>query len=179
MYSCGSPRLVYGGRLLIQALAIALLLLATGFHLFWAGTLSPLPVIVGRESKQNFLSRAVNDYPGIDFIMTELEAQDRVLFLWDARAFYCDQRCIPDRAGQTWPMLYLEQETTLDIAEVLQSWGISHLFFQNQDLGFFLLHDQTGLHQNSANFLIDEFIPSCAEVLYDDGDNLVLELTCP
>jgi hypothetical protein len=161
------------------AVISAAMLFALSFPVLYSLQRPAFGVITGRQSKSEYLDLSLNQYSSIDFILSELAAEDRVYFLWDGRGFYCDERCVPDRAQQTWPMLYHEFGTPIGISQEIRSRGGTHLFYSKFDLEFFIEHDPVGLHQESIGFLIDTFIPQCGKVVFEDRQNLVVELTCP
>lgn len=167
------------GRFLVYTLVTSLMLVALGFQLFMAMLLPPWPVVIGTESKSDYLYRAVNQYAAIRFVTEELPEEAKVMMLWDGRAFYCDERCLPDRAQQSWPMLVLAHGTVEAQAKALHTIGITHLFYSKSDHQFFMELDKSGLHHDAGQILLDEFVPACAEMLFDDRNVSVYELTCP
>jgi hypothetical protein len=138
----------------------------------------PVQVLVGNESKSQFLSRLVDNYDGIRFILDNLPAQARVMMLWDGRGYYCDSRCIPDSDHSQWTRLFLAQPEVPRLARDLHAMGVSHLMLSRSDADFILQHDPTGEHLKAIQYYLDEFQPQCAKIIYHDDWTALSELNC-
>jgi hypothetical protein len=132
----------------------------------------------GMESKDCFLRRRVNDYSALAFVQTSLARQARVLMLWDAQGYYCDERCIPDAEHSRWTRLVEEASPEVEsVAARLKAMGVTHLFTVS-DADFILQHDLTGQHRRAADFFLREFRPACAQEVYRDRWATLYQLTC-
>jgi hypothetical protein len=131
--------------------------------------IQPEKVILGLDSKSDFLSRIVHDFRGVKYINSNLLEDDRVLLLWDGRSYYCNNKCSPDVDQSIWSTL-IEKTTSLnEVAGWLNERKITHLFFSKEDISYFLTkHDPQGLHLNATKFLLDEFVPNCTVEIYKD-----------
>lgn len=65
----------------------------------------PWSVIIGTESKNDFLTRTVFDYEAIKYIHDHLGEDDRVMMMWDGQGYYCGDMCIPDAEQSRWTQL--------------------------------------------------------------------------
>jgi hypothetical protein len=165
------------GRSLVIGSAGGMLLVTLIFMGIYINLVRPDRVISGIESKVHFLQRMVRDYSGIEFINDHLPNSSRVLMLWDARGYYCENRCIPDTDQSKWVTMVADHPDILDMANILKEEKITHLFFSKDDASFFILkHDPQKIHLNAAKFLLDEFVPACTINSYEDEWSAVYEL---
>jgi hypothetical protein len=139
----------------------------------------PVAVISGIESKDAFLRRTVGDYAVLRFVQDNLSPEARVLMMWDARGYYCDDRCLPDAEHSRWTRLVSSTTGTLSVAAGLRAMEVTHLLTSIQDMDFILQHDPTGHHRRAVEFFLKEFRQSCAEEIYRDENTVLFELTCP
>ena len=140
---------------------------------------NPLGAILGWETRHSFLTRRLEDYAAIQYVNNELSHDDTVLMIIDARGYYCNERCIPDYFHTRWLNMLISSPTPVAVASALQLKGITHLLFSNQDANYMLSIDETGIYYDAVEFLLEDFLPQCAEALYDDGSASVYKITCP
>jgi hypothetical protein len=165
------------GRSLVVGSAGGMLLVTLIFMSIYIGIVRPDRVISGFESRRNFLQRMVRDYSGIEFIKNQLPESARVLMLWDARGYYCENRCLPDTDQSKWVALVSEHPGISEMESLLKAEKITHLFFSKDDASFFILkHDPQKIHLKAAKFFLDEFVPACTINLYEDEWSAVYEL---
>jgi len=163
----------------ISGLFIGLLILS----LFYQGInmlilRSPL-VLVGLESKDEFLRRNVFDYKAMEFIQENILPSDRVLMLWDGQGYYCDQRCIPDADQALWPRLMHENLSPVTTARRIRSLGANYILFSYRDVGWFVKsHDPTRVHTIAKVSFLDHFAKICTEEVFNDTEVVIYELTC-
>lgn len=169
--------------ILVPGLIGGVLLSALLYQWLYLSYTQPVEVVLGIESKADFLLRTPQDhtdYAAFQFIRTNLNPTDRVLMLWYGRSYYCDQRCLPDADQSQWQRLVRENRTVEQTALALRTMGITHLFFSRGDVRWFLLyHDPTGLNRQAVSFFKEEFQPVCAQEIYQDSVVSIYELTCP
>jgi len=89
----------------------------------------PLPFIVGMESKDDYLRRQLADghYDILDLINGELAGSAQVLFFWEPRSYYCEDRCRPDVVFDHFSQLAAAHGDADAIAVALQREHISHI----------------------------------------------------
>ena len=138
----------------------------------------PLSVVLGTESKESFLQREVTDYSAKQFIQANLPPQARVFMLWDARGYYCDERCIPDLDQHEWVRLTLPPANVSSVAARLREKGVTHLMFSTEDAEYRLIQQNGPLHLEAVRFFRDTFKPACAQELYQDEWVTLYEFTC-
>jgi hypothetical protein len=135
----------------------------------YIGLIRPDRVLLGVDSKQDFLIRVLRDYPGINFVNNNLPQATVSIFLWDGRGYYCKNKCLPDVDQSKWSALMQNSSSLKEINDWLQQRNITHVFFSKEDITFFLLkHDQKGEYLKATKYLLDEFVPKCTNEIYTD-----------
>lgn len=143
------------------------------------GVAQPIDVILGRQSKSDFLELRLVDFSALQIVRNSLLPDERALMMWDGMGYYCDARCLPDADQSNWTRLIDSTSTPRAIAARLHAEGVTHLLFNSRDAEYFLQHDPTGQHEQAMRFFLREFLPSCAEVTYRDGKMLLAKVSCP
>jgi hypothetical protein len=129
----------------------------------------PEKVLFGLETKSEFLQRIIRDYSGINFADKNLTDDERMMFLWDGRGYYCERACVPDVDQSGWTAITGNNPNIQAVTNRLKSQEITHLFLSIEDISFFLLkHDLDGVNRRAVDFLIKEFVPKCTELIYKD-----------
>jgi hypothetical protein len=135
-------------RFVLMVLAITLSLNAFSFLLSFVAY-SPMPYILGVETRQEYLNRHLGDYyQAISYINKDLPASSRVLFLWEPRSYYCQRDCWPDAILDRFKHLAYKYSDAEGIADYLRTQGISHV----------LLHKAGFEHILAAKF--DPILPT-------------------
>jgi hypothetical protein len=142
------------------------------------GIVQPTNVILGRQSKSEFLEQRLVDFSALQFVRNNLSPNERALMMWDGMGYYCDARCLPDADQSNWTRLIETTSTPMEIAARLQAKGVTHLLFNRRDAEFLLHHDPTGQHEQAMGFFLREFLPACTEVLYRDSYTLLARIDC-
>lgn len=174
----GRPSLRRWGRILTTGLTAGMVAATLLYSIFFFMDIRPLRVVSGLESKDRFLRRVVHDYAAVQYVQAHLSAQERAMLMWDAQAFYCDERCLPDAEHSLWTRLALADLRVSSVAARLRGRGVTHLLFSVPDVDFILQHDPTGDHRRAAEFFLQEFRESCAREIYRDDWTRLFELTC-
>jgi hypothetical protein len=166
----------------VQVLAAGLIggmLAATlTYSLLFFVDVQPIGVVLGMESKDDFLRREVSDYSAKQFVQANLPREARVLMMWDARGYYCDDRCLPDLLQRQWVGLTVPPASVLSVAASLRQMNVTHLLFSVEDLDYQIINDTSGLHRHAAEFFLHEFRPTCTKEVYRDEWVILFELTC-
>jgi len=99
--------------------------------------LNPVATIVGRESQDAYLTRALgNHYRAMKTINQTLPASARVLFLWEPRTYYSQRPAQPDILLDNFARL-LSPEGNLDAAAVrLRAQGFTHVLIYQRGARF-------------------------------------------
>jgi hypothetical protein len=134
---------------------------------------------IGQNSAAQVLQKTNNDFDTILFIQGSLAANDRVLFLWDGRGYYCDKRCIPDDEQSTAIRLSIDSPAPQQLAQELDKIGITHLMLSTPDaIWFITYHDPRGLHRKAFDYFTKTFLPVCGKPIFRDEGIALFELTC-
>lgn len=156
------------------------------------GLIQPYRTIIGQETPEDFLlrlsGRGMVNYNSMRFIQSELSSDDKVLMIWSRQTYYCQGLCIPDTDHSFWPYLFKSSEDMAALNQELNEMGITHLLISNHLMANIVppserhntSYDQleSNLHRDSYAYLINKFIPSCAEEIFRDQDEVLYELTC-
>jgi hypothetical protein len=156
--------------------AVALLIAA---NLFYLGNLftaiRPLPYIVGKESRDEFLSRQVGSYPAIAFVNRELPGDAVVYLLYlSGRGYYLDREYI-HHAGQEVGIVKAMARSSTDadsLAAFLGSLGGTHLLVRDELLIKALEDNVPG--ETVRN--IREKLADCLTKVYESNGHSVYEI---
>ena len=139
----------------------------------------PLRVVVGLDSKIDYLSRAAADFNAKQYLQRNLDPSARVLLMWLGTGYYCDERCIPDTTQSQWVVIANPTFDPQEVSAELHDLGVTHLLFSYPDYAFLSTdHDPTGLHKQAGDFFLNEFSPACAHEIYADPYTRIYEITC-
>ncbi len=164
-----SNRLVYKsvGRSITIGLTGGMVVVTCFFMGIYIGLVKPERPILGVESKNQFLTRMLRDYPAIEYINNELPESAKVMFLWDGRGYYCDGKCLADVDQSRWTGLTQENMNNYNISSYLNTMGVTHFVVSIEDISYFLQsHDDEGKIKIGSNYLLMDFLPNCAIPVY-------------
>ena len=134
--------------------------------------LSPVGLITGRETRAEFLGRMVNNYQAHEYILSHLAPTERVYMPWDARAYYCDQRCEADFDQMGWVTTVESHPSIALLKRHLLESQITHLLLSKSDADYFVLaHDTYGAHSNAYTFTTSDFLPACAVEIFQTANS--------
>jgi hypothetical protein len=159
---------------LVLGMLVASLIYLFGFVL----QTRPDLVVIGAESRDTYLRRVVDDYAAQRFILEHVPRGERVMMMWDARGYYCDERCVPDGDHRGWARLVEGEPDPLAVAAQLKEQGVTHLLFNLPSADFALLHDPGNGNQRALDFFANQFAPRCAQKLFDGENTSVWRITC-
>jgi hypothetical protein len=135
--------------------------------------------IAGHTSADEILQLFVDDYQVKQFIQQKLQADEKALFLWDGRGYYCDSRCVPDNDQSHAVQLALHSPQPTELANALKAKGITHLMLSRTDMDWFVAyHDPHRYHLETQHYFDDQFLPACAKSIYKDDGMELFEITC-
>ncbi len=114
---------------LVRAVIVTVLTLTLAGTLLSFVQERPLGVLLGFESRQDFLSRRLGWYAvAMDYVNRELPADAVVLFLWEPRSYDCRVECRPDALLDRW--LHTTHIYGYDAAAIADAWraqGVTHV----------------------------------------------------
>ncbi len=140
-------------------------------------TLSPHKQLTGVESRSQFLGRMVNSYNAHQFINQNLNENDRVFMVWDARGYYCEKSCIADIDQMGWVVLYKNNPSIKEMSSTIKQQKITHILYSKSDADFFTIaHDTHDVHSKAKEFLLGTFIKNCGIPIYNDDNEILYEL---
>ena len=149
------------------------------FQLAWLQQKDSLAYLRGEKSASEYLEDMNYDFPAMQYIQTSLDVDERALFLWDGRSYYCDARCVPDDEQSTAVRLAVDSPPPERLAGDLRENGVTHILLSRPDASWFIAHhDPRNLHHQSLNYFTSVFFPVCGKLLYSDYAMQLYELTC-
>jgi hypothetical protein len=100
----------------------------------------PLEVLLGFESRDDFLTRRLGWYhAAVEYINHELPPEAVVLFLWEPRPYHCQVDCRPDALLDRFlHTTHLYGHDADDIAAVWCAEGVTHVLLHRAGLEFIL-----------------------------------------
>jgi hypothetical protein len=121
---------------------LAFFALLHGFYLWrYFQAVQPLGYLTGRESRQDYLTRLVPEYPVFNTINHELPLTAKIYLLFiGRRGYYCERNYLHD-GGELPGLLVSAIQSAQDssaIAEMLKAQGITHLMVREELLVRFL-----------------------------------------
>jgi hypothetical protein len=177
LMSLGSPRIQ---RILLAGLVGGTIVATVVYQGIYISTAKPFGVILGIESKEDFLSRGVPVFNVDQFIRKNLLPDAQVMQLWNGETYYCGEQCLQSADPLSWTrMVKINSEDVNSVRSSLREMGATHLLLSGDVLWFTQYHDWKGDHQLALDFLINNFIPACGKQIYYDKFVVLFELTCP
>jgi 4-amino-4-deoxy-L-arabinose transferase-like glycosyltransferase len=93
-------------RRLIGMSVVLVLVANMSYQLIYVLRIRPLPVLVGEESREVFLTRTLGaHYAAMQLVNERVPVDGRVLFLWEPRSYYCRRAVQPDAILERWAWL--------------------------------------------------------------------------
>jgi len=159
----------------LAALSLTPTLVFSGLFAYFTPT---SPVVLGLESKSDFLKTRVTGYRAMQYIQSTLPREARVLMMWDGQGYYCDERCLPDAEQSQWVRWSQGSPDPATLARQLKAAGITHLLYSKDSIVIIEDHDPTGVHRRAEEYFREVFAPACASPSYGDEWVSVFEITC-
>ncbi len=167
-------------RILLAGLVGGAIVSTVVYQGIYISTVQPFGVIVGIESKGDFLSREVPVFNADQFIRNNLLHDAHVMQLWNGETYYCGDQCLQSTDPLSWTsMARINSEDVNSVRTSLRELGVTHLLLSGDVLWFMQFHDWNGDHKLAFDFLIGKFIPVCGKQIYSDNYVVLFELTCP
>jgi len=168
-----------GGYILQSGLLGGVSIITLLISVYLYALIKPMDVVLGNESKFNFLNRVIADFPAITYVQEHLTPEDRALIMWEGEGYYCDDRCVPDTERGRWTyMAKTADYDVLPMARALRESRISHLLFINEGANFNLHIDPTGENEKAASFFLEEFKDVCTKIIFSDRGTSLYKITC-
>lgn len=165
-------------KVYLPSLTIGLMALTLFYQIVIIFGFSPQLPVIGLESRAEFLSRIVRDFPATYFINNNLPQTSRVLFIGNGRAYYCPELCVPDPDHFRWAREISDAAEREELTSWFSEQGFTHLLYNIEDLDFLLQHDQQEVTRRAILALKDWGSQGCLDSIYEDEWASVLEVTC-
>ncbi len=123
-------------------LAFSLYLNAAWAYGYWQKT-NPLPYLLGRETREAYLTRSLDHYEAMTFINRNLPADSRILFLFAGnRGYYCDRDYFYHTyySGEILKPVLAKSHSPLEIREALKKLKATHILTREKLLTDWLAH---------------------------------------
>jgi hypothetical protein len=163
-------------RLLLQGTLFVMLVANLGWQASLLMRRDPLPVILGLETRQEYLAEH-NDppYGTIQFI-NRLPSQSKTLFIGNGQSYYVTADHLSDISHGNWGRLVHSSGEELDqIHQALASRGFTHIYYSSYDFAWRLNFDAEGELARELG-LFDRFVDHCACSVYEGEAGEVYEL---
>jgi 4-amino-4-deoxy-L-arabinose transferase-like glycosyltransferase len=165
-------------KLFFPSLTIGLVALTLFYQIVIVTGFSPQLPSLGLESREEFLSRVVRDFPATVFINDHLPPTTRTLFIGNGRAYYCMERCVPDPDHFRWAREISDAAENQALASWFSQNGFTHVLLNIEDIDFLLQHDPYEVMRRAITALRDWKAQGCLNMIYEDEWASVLEVTC-
>ena len=124
----------------LKTILFWVVLVCCGVSVYWAGWIYYIQggwqVVVGKQSKKDFLSTTHSSYPygyyaAMEFINKNLPGDSKVLFIGDGRSFYIERIPVVSSAQDMTPLVEWAKssKTGDELYEKLKDEQITHIFF--------------------------------------------------
>jgi len=89
--------------------------------------INPVPVILGLETRDDYLVRRLGTYQLAMVAVNDLPSDSRVVFLWEPRSYSCQVDCWPDALLDRFLHLTYLYPDAASIAEAWREEGVTHV----------------------------------------------------
>lgn len=155
-------------KLFLPALTIGLTSISLFYQIQFILQYRTLDAVIGRESRVEFLSNAVGDYPATRYIKENLEDEHSVMMLGDGRGYYCLPKCAPDPDHFRWAGEIYSRNDEQTLASWFNEKGFTHVLISWEDLDFLLQHDSKGIMRSSAKELLAWKEEGCLKPVFEN-----------
>jgi hypothetical protein len=119
------------------------------------------------------------DYRAIQYIQESLTEDEKAVFLWDGRGYYCGSRCVPDDEQSAAINLSFDRPSPRELSARLGREGVTHLILSRVDATWFIIyHDPHRWHRDALDYFEHSFFPECGKLVYSDDSVKLFEIVC-
>ncbi len=129
---------------------------------------NPLPLLLGLETKQDYLEDQLGWYAVAMETVNDLPSQSKILFLWESRPYYCEVTCVPDTILDRWWYYRRTLGEADQISSQLRSENITHVLIY--DLGVQMEKDDQPMIKGSDWHELECFVDEELVLLESFGD---------
>ncbi len=141
--------------------------------------LGTFAVLVGRESRDQFLRRVIPTYAAMRYAETQMPAGTRLLTTGDGRAYYFGPTNMHTDDQFLWAKLLLNSRDPADFETRMRQVGATDLLVSQQDMDFFIVHPPTPEITAAIRFLTEKVLPLCGIPVFVDRQAEIYEIRCP
>ncbi len=141
--------------------------------------LGSFAVVVGRESRDQFMRRVIPTYAAMRYAETQMRAGTRLLTTGDGRAYYFGNTSMHTDDQFLWVKLLLSSRDPSDFETRMRQLGATDLLISQQDMDFFIVHPPTPEITAAIRFLTKEVLPLCGIPVFVDRQAEIYEIHCP
>lgn len=147
-------------RFMLIVLALVLALNMVDLALAWVDE-NPLPYLMGLESREESLTRRLGVYyTTMQEINQQLSMQDKVLFLWETKGYYCQVPNQPDLIIDRMRHLVALEGDAAGVQHRLRDQGYTHVLIFESGLDYFI----DLARDPQTRFVFDEELAVLAEL---------------
>jgi len=159
-------------------LAVGFLTITLYYQLIITLQMKTVGVSIGLESRSNYLSRVVRDYPAVEFMLSSIPESKRVLLFGDGQSYYCLPKCIPDPDHFRWAGEIASLSSDNELGPWFRRKGISYLQLSREYLDFLLQHDPEGVMKYALERINRWSEAGCLNEVYRDEWTVLYEVGC-
>lgn len=157
-------------KVLGQALVLTFLVANLAWQMLLVVQADPLPVVLGRQSHQDYLS--IHDDPPYRtiYFLNSLPPGSKTLFVGNGQSYYATGDHISDVNHSNWGhLIYKRGQDPVDLRQALVEQKITHIFFSAYDFTWQMNFDFGG-HLSAELATFEEFASRCTSLVYDQGE---------
>jgi hypothetical protein len=142
-------------HIVVQALVILTIVLSLTSMAILVIRRNPVPVVFGEQNRDEYLFQRLGWFQTAMNEINSLPVDSKILFLWESRAYYCENSCSPDVVIDRWWYLSRSIGDTDKIADSMKQDGVTHILVYDAGLEF--VRSQENLFVDRDWSLLDRF----------------------
>jgi hypothetical protein len=116
---------------------------------------NPVPIVFGFQSRDDYLFQRLGWFQAAMKEINSLPTTSKTLFLWESRAYYCENACSPDVVIDRWWYLSRSLGDHEQIADWMKQEEVTHVLIY--DTGKKFIQSQENLFEDKDWLLLDRF----------------------
>jgi hypothetical protein len=142
-------------HIVIQALVLLTIALSLISMAFLVIQRNPVPIVFGFQSRDDYLFQRLGWFQAAMKEINSLPTTSKTLFLWESRAYYCENACSPDVVIDRWWYLSRSLGDHDQIADWMKQEEVTHVLIY--DTGKKFIQSQENLFEDKDWLLLDRF----------------------
>lgn len=148
------------------------------YQIIYTTVNQPFGVLLGVESRESYLLRMVNTYPGIAYARDNLPEEGQMLLLGDGRGYYCVPQCIPDPDHFRWSGEIASLVSYDNLGVWFSMNHVHYLAVSLEDLDFLIQHDPHGVIEQAVARLSMWRDDGCLEEIFSTEWISIFKIKC-